>query len=192
VKGTILILLALIVGTGTVQSQSPLTDSQVERFLNTLDKLNDLPELHAETVADPAQMDAEELERRMRSPFTSSLFEMRLQALFAEAVQMMQSEGFADEVEWARVGDRVMRAYTALKMEGAKPAIDEEMARALEQLEESELSDDMKQKMREVMTIAKEMAETTDEVPAGDIAALRPHVSRFEKIAERSAEQYQH
>jgi hypothetical protein len=177
------LVIALGICAGPVLSQEALTGDEVEHFLNTLEKLGELPELQSEPPTQPSDMNAAELEARMKAPFSASLEEMRGHEQFGEGLAIMKSEGFEDETEWASVGDRVMHAYAALQMEGKEPDMDAQMAKAMKELEASDLPEEMKQKMRDAMTISKGMVESMADVPPGDIEAIRPFISRFESLA---------
>jgi len=103
------LFLAIVLTAGAVHAQGSLSSSQVERFLNTLEKLNELPETEENMAA--LEIDPEELQEKMTSPFTSSLPQMRDHEMYSHGLAIMKSEGFSDEVEWASVGDSMLRAY---------------------------------------------------------------------------------
>jgi hypothetical protein len=77
-----------------------------------------------------------------------------------------------------------MYAYAALQMQGKRPDMDAQMAKALKELEASDLPEEMKKKMRDAMTVSKGMVETMDDVPQADIDAVRPHLERFESLSK--------
>ena len=103
--------LALLVPAGPGLSQG-LTGNQVERFLNSIEKLNQIPETEEDLVTD-FDADPKALQEKMISPFTSSLPQMRTNKMYSKGIAIIKNEGFSSDVEWASVGDRTVRAYTA-------------------------------------------------------------------------------
>jgi hypothetical protein len=55
------------------------------------------------------------------APFSSAIESIEGYQGYNEMADVIRTQGFGDTTEWALFGDRVMRAFAALKMAGQKP-----------------------------------------------------------------------
>ena len=166
----------------TVSAQA-LTDDEVLRFIASFQEMRTVAEQYQDSdqlVPGPASSD--EARQRVESPFTSSLADMRKTDGFSDMLRVMKKHGFASEKNWAAIGDRVIRAYAAVRMDEQAPQLNKEMAEALKQLEESTMPEAQKEMMREMMRTSNQFLEVYADVPEADKNAVRPHIAALEAV----------
>ena len=160
-----------------------LTDDQVVRFIASMQEMRTIADRFQDTdrlVAGPGSSD--EARQRVESPFSSSLSDMRRTDGFDDMLGIMKKHGFTSEEQWAEIGDRVIRAYAAVRMAEQAPQLDKKMADALKQLEESSMPEAQKEMMREMMRTSNQVLEVYADVPEADKDAVRPHIAALEAV----------
>jgi len=97
---------------------------------------------------------------------------------------IIQKNGFADIMTWGHVGDRIMHAYGAVKVEKESPDMDAKMKEAMDQLDKSDMSAEQKQAMKKMMMAQTKMVGAWTTAPDGDKAVVKQHMAELEKAFE--------
>ena len=106
----------------------------------------------------------------------------------AVAEDIVAKHGFGSLDRWGEIGDQVMQAYVALNMEGEDMAgqrAEMEAARA-QIMASSDMSDAQKKMMLDMLGSANAMVEQAGQADPDDIAAVRPHLGRMERMYQGS------
>lgn len=169
-------LIVLLPFTAHAQSDAPLREDEVRRFLATLDALEDLGQRYDESDFENIEIDPED----GFAPMAASLEELRGHEAYPEFQTILADEDFDDEDRWAEVGDRTLRAYMALQIREQHPNMLEEMTAALEQIEnQSGISEEQRASMLEMMGPAVAIARSIEQVSDEDLQmaeTMRPEI----------------
>ncbi len=182
IRTVLLAVSAMVLSTGV--SAQNLTDGDVRGFLNSMKELEVLSKNYDEPVIADDVVSMEDAATRMMAPFSSGLEQMRGHAAYGQMLDIVRDNGFSGAEHWAGVGDRVMRAVLALTMEANMSGADAKIASALRELEASDLPEDQKTMMRNMMQTGNQMLQTFSDVPAADKAAVTPYLSEFENLGQ--------
>lgn len=162
-----------------------LSERQVEQFISTLPELRELGEEYRETEAfsemgSDIQKAAREGEFR---PMEMMVERLADHEMFSTFTGVISEHGFEDPGEWARTGDRVMRAMMAIQMESQDTGkMKRQIEAMMERLEkDSSLSADQRKRMKRAMESAMAGMQIVTEAPEADIEVVRPHRDRLQK-----------
>lgn len=190
-------------GLTAAESSAPLTQDNIQRFLQSMPDVEKLGEKYADdeangplaAMASREQMTSqggaagmaapskEQLERAT-SPLTTSLPGMRASKGYAEMVALVKRHGFSSVEEWATIGDRSIRAYAALQMETETPKVKEQMEEMRANLAKSGMPAAQQEAMLKMMNSSAEVLNTFADVPAADKQAIKPFAAQFEQLGE--------
>ncbi len=152
----------------------------VATFIDTLTQMREISAKHGAPEDIGNMSDLNEQMARAQAPFSRAVESMQNYAGYKEMTRVIADKGFSDVNQWAAFGDRVMRAYGAIKLATEAPKVDAQMAQAMKELENSGLSDAQKKMMMEVMGSANKVMDSFKDVPESDRAAVKPHLQRLE------------
>lgn len=134
-----------------------------------------------EETQDPSTMMGDISEGRMISRAVGRIADTP-EAAVAEGI--VAKHGFGSLGGWGEIGDQVMQAYVALNMEGEDMAgqrAEMDAARA-EIMASTEMSAAQKKMMLDMLGSAGAMAEQAGQADPDDVAAVRPHLGRMERM----------
>jgi hypothetical protein len=118
---------------------------------------------------------------RAQAPFGSVMSQLQGHQAYNEILGIIRRYGFADENEWAMVGDRTIRTYTAMRMEKENPEIDAQMQEAIQQIGNSNMSEEQKQQMLQMMQgYTQAISDYGGEVSEADKDAVMPHIAAID------------
>ncbi|MEX6632619.1 hypothetical protein [Hyphococcus lacteus] len=163
-----------------------LTDDQAKRFVESLETVNGFgADLEAAGKTERLAIDTQPKAGEKFMPYTKALTALKANypADHAKFSKMIKPHGFNAE-EWSGVGDRVMVAYLALRMQEDDP---QAMA-ALKEMDRSML-DMMPPEMKTQMEAAMVMIDAVQSAPAEDIKAVRsvkPELDAYMEAQEKS------
>ena len=178
----LLLLFGAAAGTGLAQ-EGPLTKERVEAFLASMSDLEAWEQEHEDEV-EAFDWEPESLED-LASPFVSATEVMESQPWAGEVREVVRKHGFDDLKSWAVAGDRIFKAYLAVAMDNVdKSKMDSGMAEALRDIEASDLPEEKKAELREVLGAANEMSKMHSEVPEADKQAVMPFLEQLEHMGE--------
>lgn len=151
----------------------------------TIDRwLNSMEELQAWGDDQPDTMD-EDFSAEMEDPMDfdfGALLERSLRE-HGEARSIIQNHGFNAE-EWTNIGTRIFQAFVAIEMERQSADVENEMARALQQMEDNpHMTEQQKETMRQQMQQTQQMMNgMTNDVPAEDLRAAKSRRDRLIRV----------
>lgn len=199
--GIAVFALVLSSGIGAAESSAPLTQENVQRFLQSMSDVQKLGEKFSDDVkgnplaamatrdqmimqggasgmAPPSKI---QLERAV-APLTSSLSSMRVHSGYDEMVAAVKRHGFDSVEEWATIGDRSIRAYAALQMETEAPELKAQMAEMKASLEKSGMPAAQQEAMLKMMDSSVEVMQAFADVSDADKKAVEPFAAQFEQL----------
>lgn len=174
-------------------SLPPLTQESIEQFLQSMDDVqklgkkyrDDAKAVNASTGRPSGMaMSNEQQLARAAAPISSALAEMRKSEGFGEMVATVKRHGFGDVEEWAKLGDRALRAYAAIRLEADMPKINAQMEQMRENLERSGMPAARQETMLKLMQPGAELMKQFEQIPAEDKRAVEPYMVQFRKLAE--------
>lgn len=117
---------------------------------------------------------------RMRSPFSNGVEAARLAGVDDEIAALVGAHGFSLD-EWGATGDRIMRAYMALQMEG-QPDMTSKLNETIQQMENAPgLSTVQKNQMISSLMRTLDIYNMMRDAPVSDIEAVRPLADTIEQ-----------
>jgi hypothetical protein len=176
----------LLLVTGVVAAEgAPLTADQAKRFVATLPALDALGEqFEAEGKMGELQIEARPKAGEVFKPYSGvvAVLKEKYPSDHAKLASVAKAQGFSTQ-EWGQVGDRVMIAYLALRMQ-------EEDPRSLEMMEgmDKSMLDMMPPEMREQLEGTFAMMETVKNAPEEDKAAVVSVKSELDAYMEKDAQ----
>jgi len=114
------------------------------------------------------------------APFTSALPEMRAHPAHGEIVSIVKRNGFAGLTDFAAAADRILKSYVALKAGPQVQQMGPQVEQAIRQIEASGMAPAQKQQMIAAMRNTERMSAAIQNVPAADLAAVRPHLASID------------
>lgn len=185
----ILLVLSFLFALVTFQAHGEtLTDQKIRSFINTLEALQGMEDNYDDM---PEGLDTDEGELGMdniSNIFSSSVESMKGHDAYDDLKKAVQQHGFSSPEQWGETGDRIFRAWSALEMGsmGQQSAqMNEEMARAMEQIENNpNMSEAQKQQMRSMMGGAMSAMDNAANAPEADKNAVRPHLEALRSATE--------
>lgn len=154
-----------------------LTDQTIRAFISSLEELqsmeDEFTELTEDLAADEDTMEMPDMSRIL----SSSVEQMKGHAMYSEIEDVVRQHGFSSAEQWASTGDRIFHAWSALEMGEQSAQMNQEMARAMEEIDNNpNMSEAQKQQMREMMGGAMSAFEGAANAPEADKQAVRPHM----------------
>ncbi|MEZ5914961.1 MAG: hypothetical protein R3C42_04970 [Parvularculaceae bacterium] len=175
---------ALFFAVSPALAEAPLSDDQVTRFIATLRPVEEMGKrLEAEgKIAETFGEEKPTLGSEFK-PYSKGVASLKRDypGEYAALGGALKPHGFSQD-EWAATGDRVMRAYIAVKLEKENPDYEKQMAA----MDPSMLSQ-LPPQMRAQIEGAFAMIETVKSTPATDKAAVKPHVAAIEAATDIAA-----
>lgn len=177
-----LLLLALV----PVVRAEPLQQLSVEAYVNSLEPVRQLSErMQAEGRRDFLQQEVLPKSGEPFDPHQRGVKLLQRDSIddYRELGRVVQQHGFTSAESWARVGDRVVLAYGAIKAEAESPEI-LQMAAQMEAMDPQMLQllpPDARQQMDQALAIARAIAA----VPQADRELVRPYVGQLDHLFNR-------
>ena len=172
--------------TGTAFAADPLTADQVTRFVATLAPVDAL----ADRLDTEGKLDGLVDKRGPRAgedfkPYSTGVAALKKTqpAEYPKLTAILKPHGFTAD-QWSAVGDRVMIAYMALKMDAENPGA----AAGMEGMDPAMLAQ-MPPEVRAQMAGMMAMMETVKKAPAADKAAVKPSMKVIETELAKQDEQ---
>jgi hypothetical protein len=154
-----------------------LTDDKIRSFISSLealqgmeDEYDDLPDGLAPEEGDTGIPD-------MSRIFSSSVEQMKGHDMYNQLSDVVQQHGFSNPQQWGETGDRIFHAWSALEMGQQSGQINQEMAKAMEEINNNpNMSAAQKQQMRKMMGGAMSVMDNAASAPEADKRAVKPHM----------------
>lgn len=170
---------------GALAGDKPLTEDQAQRFVKTLPVLETFgKELEAEGKMEEFRISTEPMVDQEFKPYTSAITVLKEKhpADHARLGDMLKPHGFSAD-EWAGVGDRVVIAWMALKMEEEDPGAMAQM----EAMDKSMLAQ-LPENMRAQIERALVMAETVKSASPEDKAVVATVKDDLDEYMEKQSQ----
>ena len=187
-RGTLVkVMLGCTLWLPLVAAAADLTSDMVGRFVASMGGMQEIAAQYEDigesnTAFEPQAMD--DIAQRAMTPFSSNLSEMQAHEGYGDLLAMIRKHGFDSAEQWAQVGDRVVRAYAALKIASEAPDMDQQMAQAMQELENANLTPEQKQMMQGMLQSSTVVVNAFRDVPDADKAAVQPHIGAIEAWSE--------
>lgn len=160
----------------------PLTEDEAKRFVASLYSVETLGEdLEAQGKIENLNVDAKPKAGEAFKPYSNAVTALskKYPADHAKLAKAVKAHGFSAD-DWGVVGDRVMIAYMAVKMEEDDP-----QAMAMMEGMDASMLEMMPPEMRTQMEGAFAMMETVKNAPASDKAAIAAVKADLDAYMER-------
>lgn len=164
----------------TVHAEA-LTDQTIRSFISSLEALQGMEDDYDELATEENDGEMPDMSRI----FSSSVEEMKGRDMYNELEDVVQQHGFSSPEQWGEIGDRIFHAWGALEMGKQSGDMNQEMARAMEEIDNNpHMSEAQKQQMREMMGGAMSAVEQAANAPEADKQAVRPHIEALRAATE--------
>ncbi len=188
-----LVLLVALLPLRLAHAAEPLESDQISRWLASMSDLRTWSEANEDRLdrdmfepasprMSPMSPPSEEDIERMRSPFTNGVAAARTAGVEREVLGIVEPHGFSLD-EWGETGDRIMRAYIALQMEG-QPDMTSKLDETIQQMENSPMSQTQKNQMINSLMRPLDIYNMMKDAPAEDVEAVRPMAGTIRQTFE--------
>lgn len=168
----------------TVHAEA-LTDQTIRSFISSLEALQGMEDDYDELADELANEKDDGEMPDMSRIFSSSVEEMKGHDMYNKLEDVVQQHGFSSPEQWGEIGDRIFHAWGALEMGKQSGDMNQEMARAMEEIDNNpHMSEAQKQQMREMMGGAMSAVEQAANAPEADKQAVRPHIEALRAATE--------
>lgn len=177
---TVLVLACLLAAPKAVAQG--LTESTVRAFLDSLEATEPVL-LEYEDELDEFEDESDTSD--FSAIFSSGLEQMQNHPMYNDIENVIKRHGFSSVEQWARTGDQVFQAWFALEMEEQGPAAQQEMQRALAEIDNNpHMTEDQKAQMRAMMGTAMNTMSAAKDVPDDAKRAVRPFVNELRALSD--------
>lgn len=166
------------------QAAAPLSKDDIQHFMNAMKPLQELGQKYEfDENKDPP---AENTGFTGFSPMTRALEDVKGHASYEEFNIIIHDAGFSSPEQWADVGDRVIRAYTALKVaREMTPEKKQKMMKNIEEVKKNEyLSPELKKQLLESLSQSMTMTDNINAGTKADQESLKPYLDQLERLFE--------
>jgi len=178
----IALLSLLFCWTAAAQTTDSLTPEIVEGFIGSIQDLQEVgKKYHTEELVSPT-VSGDKAMAQADTPFSTAITKMQGHQAYNEMQAVILKHGFSDAQQWGAIGDRIMKAFGANSMETEMPQMDEQMQQALEQIENSNMTDEQKETMRQMMQSSTQMMNSYVNISETDKAAVLPFMQAIENL----------
>ena len=186
IPGVIIIVVTSLLFTVSTSTRGAelLTPQNIEGYIDSIRDLQEISNKYgAEKLVSPDISSGGSM-AGAASPFSMAIAQMQGQQVYNEMLKVIKRHGFSDLDIWGTTADRIMRAFAANSMKTELPQMDEQMQQALEQIEKSNMTDEQKDAMRQIMQSSRQMMDIYADVPETDKAAVLPFMSAIEALGQ--------
>jgi hypothetical protein len=154
-----------------------LTDDKIRSFISSLEALQGMEDEYDELPDGLATEEGDTGMPDMSRIFSSSVEQMKGHDMYNQLSDVVQQHGFSNPQQWGETGDRIFHAWSALEMGQQSGQINQEMAKAMEEINNNpNMSEAQKQQMRKMMGGAMSMMDNAASAPEADKRAVQPHM----------------
>ena len=168
---SIMVVSLLLAKFAWAQNPAPLTTDVVERFIASMQDMQEINKKYQDIGI-------------LSQDLSNTAEILQNHEAYNEVATVINNHGFTDINLWATVGNQVMKAYAANKMGEEMPAMDEQMQKAAEEIQRSNMTDTQKQQMMEMLLSSQQMIGTFSDVPEADKAAVLPYLLSIDALGQ--------
>lgn len=173
---SLLSVLVIFCSSFTSSWAQPLTESEVERFLDSLPALEQIEPNTSPSIDPSATL----------QPFTQSLEQLPPGDQRHAAIEKIaKSHGFKQAKDWAQTGDRVIQAYVLMHMGISFEEMERAYSQALQMLETPGLPPEMKQMLSQQLNSESLEQFRSLKNSKPDVPAVKVHEKRLETLVQR-------
>ena len=182
---TIAVSVFIFCPTVNAQTSDSLTPEIVQGFINSIQDLREVSKRYnADEIMSPTAS-GDKTMAQTATPFSTTITRMQGHNAFNEMQATILKHGFSDMQSWGAIGDRIMKAFAANSIETEVPQMDEQMKQALEQIEKSNMTEEQKEGMRQMMQSSIQMMNSYENASETDKAAVLPYMSVIENLGRQ-------
>lgn len=180
-------LLTMLLFAATSYADS-LSNNTITGFISSLHELSTLED-EFEALTDDLD-NSDEFNENVEMPdfkhvLSGALAEMKDQSVYAKLNKVVKSHGFSNTDQWAQAGDRIFHAWMALEMESQNPEMNQEMKKALAQLDHNpDIPAAQKEQIKAMMGAVSSSMTQANSAPTADMDAVRPHIGALRAATE--------
>lgn len=188
-KTSLLTVFCYLFALASTAHAESLTDSTVRSFINSLETLQGMEDEFEGLAEDLSTDDETEQMPDLSRVFSSSVKKMEGHEMYRQLEDVVQQHGFSSPEEWGETGDRIFRAWSALEMGEQSGQVNQEMAKAMEEIDNNpNISEAQKQQMREMMGGAMSAYKEAANAPEEDKRAVRPHMDALRSVTSEEGD----
>ncbi|TGN39323.1 hypothetical protein [Marinobacter confluentis] len=186
----ILLALTFLFALFTYPAQAEtLTEQKVQSFISSLNDLQGMESRYEDLPQDLASDEDEIGMENMSSIFSTAVEKMRGHGMYDDLQSVVREHGFDSPENWGETGDRIFRAWTAIEMGQQSGQMNQEMARAMEEINNNpNMTEAQKQQMRQMMGGAMSAMDQAAKAPEADKQAVRPHMEALRSATQDKGE----
>ena len=169
----------------SAQSAELLTPQNIEGYIDSVRDLQEISKKYGAEKIVNLDISSGGSMAGAASPFSMAIAQMKGQQAYNEMLEVIKRHGFSDLDKWGTTADRIMRAFAANSMKTELlPQMDEQMQQALAQIEKSDMTDEQKDAMRQMMQSSIQMMDIYADVPETDKAVVLPFMSDLKNLGQ--------
>lgn len=171
---------------GTVFA-APLRDADIKNFISSLKEIQTLEEEYddLDQYYEDEAFDSGKSAEMPDNIMSDSIARLKGHEIYGRMQGIARSHGFRNVEQWAKVGDRVLRAFFTITFEEEDRDIKAEMERSLREIDENPyMTDEQKQEIKQMMQNTMASVEYMTGAPAEDVRAVRPHMDALRQVME--------
>lgn len=168
-----------------------LSDEKIRSFISSLKALQGLEQQY-DDLPDDLPTDEEDIGMEdLSSIFSTSVEQMKGHDMYNDLKEVVQEHGFSSPEQWGETGDRIFRAWSALEMGQQSGQVNQEMAKAMKEMENNpDMSEAQKQQVRDMMGGAVSAMDHAASAPEADKQAVRPHIEALRSATTEDDGEY--
>lgn len=182
---TLIICITLTLNvTFPAHAATPLSGNDIQHFMNAMKPLQKLGTKY--DFAEDENLPDKNGDFADFSPMSQSLEAVKDHESYEEFKTIILKAGFSSPQQWANVGDRVIRAYTSLRIiEEMTPQRIAEILKDIEEVEKNQyLSPEIKKQILESLTRTMTLKDNISEATKADQESLKPYLAKLERLFE--------
>lgn len=166
----------------TLSIAEPLTTDRASQWMDAMESMQKWSETHPQEVKIMRDRSQKLNANRQTIPsFSSSISAVKGTEVEPMINEVLAKHQFTSVDQWAKTGDQVMKAFTTLSIQGRD--VNADMAKQMEAIKNNpNIPQERKQKMLQSMQAMGQMMRQQGNAPAADVEAVKPLVSRMQKM----------
>ncbi|PCI50538.1 MAG: hypothetical protein COB49_03550 [Alphaproteobacteria bacterium] len=168
----------------SAHAEAQLGEDDIQHFINAMKPLRDLGEKY--DITENNNLPTENTGFTAYFPMSRALENVKDHSSYEDFEKIIREAGFSSPAQWANIGDRVMRAYTSLKIiREMTPERIQEMLKGIEDVKKNKyLSPEIKEQILDSLTQTITMSDNISGNTKADQEALKPYLTRLERLFE--------
>lgn len=168
----------------TAHAAPLLSADNIQDFMNAMRPLQELGKKY--NIGDKEELPPASNDFTDFAPMSRALDDVKDNEAYDEFEAIILKAGFSSSEQWASVGDRIMRAYTATNIiREMTPEKKQKMLKSIEEVKKNAyLSSEIKQQLLKSLTQSITMSENLTKETKKDQDALKPYLTKLKRLFE--------